>query len=133
MRGRRAATAVALLALTACGSDEEPGAAPTTAPPTTAAPATPSEPPTSAGPPSAVIVRLTLADAAIAEESYHADAGTYTTDVAKLAENGFDAEPGVELTVVSANRQRYCLKSAGGGHTYYYSSDAGQPSETPCS
>lgn len=133
MRGRKAATALALLALTACGSDEGPDVEPSTAPPTTAAPTTPAATPTSTVPPSAAIVRLTLADAAIAEESYHVDAGTYTTDVAKLEENGYDAEPGVELTVVSANRERYCLKSAGGGHTYYYSSDRGQPSETPCS
>ena len=131
MRGRSTLIALALAALAACGGDGDPEAAPTTTPPATS-PATTSPPPTS-GVPSAAVVRLTLMEAAIAQEAYSVDAGTYTTDVATLAENGFDGEPGVEVTVVSANREKYCMKAVGGGTTVYYSSESGQPSETPCS
>ena len=136
MRGSRYQVA-ALLALSACGDDGDVTPVATSAPPTTAAPttATPSATATITGLDGnfSISVKLVLADAAIAEESYATDHGTYTEDVDKLYAEGLDKEPGIAVEVVSASKSAYCLKATGKGVTLYFSSTVAKVSETPCS
>ena len=72
--------------------------------------------------------------AASAEESYRLEVGAYTANVADLAVQGMKAEPGVTVTVVSADASRFCLRAGGVGKLFlYYDSARGRPGTDACS
>ncbi len=72
--------------------------------------------------------------AASAEESYRLESGAYTANVADLAAQGMKAEPGVTMTVVSADASRFCLRAGGVGTLFlYYDSVRGRPGTDACS
>jgi hypothetical protein len=75
-----------------------------------------------------------LQQAAIAEESYSTENnGAFTTRQADLVDQGARYAPGVTVAVVSADKDRYCLKATGVGTlALYYDSQRGRPSTTAC-
>jgi type IV pilus assembly protein PilA len=75
----------------------------------------------------------TLRNAATAQESYSTTANTYTADKTKLQGEGFRESKDAPLTIVSADKNSYCMKSSGGADTYYLSSNTGQIGTNSCS
>jgi ABC-type glycerol-3-phosphate transport system substrate-binding protein len=72
--------------------------------------------------------------AASAEESYRLESGAYTANAADLTAQGMKAEPGVTVTVVSADASRFCLRAGGVGKLFlYYDSARGRPGTDACS
>jgi type IV pilus assembly protein PilA len=60
-----------------------------------------------------------LRNAAVGQETYYTDYGTYTDDEALLADQqiGFNPSRDVTLTVVSGDDQGYCMTARHSGHT----------------
>jgi hypothetical protein len=79
------------------------------------------------------VLLSTLRNAATAEESYAADSGRYTGNVADLNAQGLSPDPRVKVTVVSAAGRHYCLEAAGAGAlARWYDSATGRTSATAC-
>ncbi|MDT4922671.1 MAG: hypothetical protein QOG01_384 [Pseudonocardiales bacterium] len=68
-------------------------------------------------------LRSTLRNAAVAEESYLTENGTYTNDVAALRNEGLSFDGGI-VAVLVATDKRYCIAATSTrGRTLYYDSD----------
>jgi type IV pilus assembly protein PilA len=76
--------------------------------------------------------RANVRTAGTAEQAAYTDTGKYVA-VTALGPHGFNAD-GVEPAVqqVSVSDDAYCIKSTGGGDTWYMSEDRGSPSTTAC-
>lgn len=78
-------------------------------------------------------VETALRLAAGAQERVRVDGPTYTRDVATLVEHGYAPDGVVDVTVVSATADEYCLAAGlqGEDPVQWFASDTG-PSAVPC-
>ncbi|HUR50545.1 MAG TPA: hypothetical protein VMZ11_00305 [Mycobacteriales bacterium] len=88
-------------------------------------------------PPTEGPVGQALRSAATAEQVHLTRTKEYTGSPVELAKAGYQAKPGVTLSVLRADRRSYCLKGSRGDVVLYVSSDAARttPSQvtfTPC-
>ncbi|HMO11807.1 MAG TPA: hypothetical protein PKB06_09975, partial [Actinotalea sp.] len=67
--------------------------------------------------PSTERVSQALADAAASQEAYRDLHGRYTADVGALVQAGWVAAPDVEVSLVSAGRDSFCLAAGPAGAT----------------
>jgi hypothetical protein len=79
----------------------------------------------------AVEVESALRNAAVGEEAYFAQQGTYTTDVAGL---GLNPGPAVTLTVVRADATDFCIQGthAQAADVLWHVSKGGAPTQGAC-
>lgn len=69
-------------------------------------------------------VAATLASAAQAETAAFRSGKAFTGDFQALEKAGYEPEPGVALTIISATRRSYCLKASKGNLALYVTADA---------
>jgi hypothetical protein len=78
----------------------------------------------------------TLMFAGVAEESFQTSSGGYyTTDIAELAEEGFEAPAHLTISVVHASDLGYCIEGVDARRAdkvWHYTSDGGRPKEGVC-
>lgn len=81
-------------------------------------------------------VKSNLRNAATAQETHMTDNGAYAATMVELVAYGFmpDVDARIDLSVVSATDVGYCLMGTTleGGSTFYYDSQGGGITETPC-
>ena len=80
-------------------------------------------------------VESTLKNSAIAQESYATvNEGRYTDNISDLEAEGLQLPPNVQLTIVMAADQQYCMEATSQelGGTMHYSSTEGLPRPGPC-
>jgi type IV pilus assembly protein PilA len=75
-----------------------------------------------------------LRNAAVAQESFYTESDTYTTTLADLEAEGFNASSDVTLTLTSGDTAGYCMSAVhvSGGDTWYLGSDGGEANTTGC-
>jgi hypothetical protein len=76
-------------------------------------------------------VASTLRNAAVAEESFFTENGTYTDSVPALVREGLDPA-GVQITVLSASETGYCLFASDGRQTLWFTNEGFSPLTRPC-
>lgn len=76
-------------------------------------------------------VTTTLRNAAVAEESFYTENGTYTDSLPALVREGLDPR-GVTVTILSASETGYCMAASDGRQTRWLSNNGFSPSLAPC-
>ena len=81
-----------------------------------------------------VEVRAALTSAAIAEQTYAVNHGTYIADQQTLLSSGFVPAPGIDVHVVSATADAFCLAGGpAGGEPVLWATERGTALKAPCS
>ncbi|MGH2701916.1 MAG: hypothetical protein ACRDJ2_09095 [Actinomycetota bacterium] len=76
-----------------------------------------------------------LKNSATAEETFAVTAGTYTSNVADLVDQGLRLPGTVTIRVARATATGYCMEAThalAAGQVFHYSSDVGRPTEGAC-
>jgi Tfp pilus assembly protein PilE len=82
---------------------------------------------------SSALVQSELRNAAVAQETYWVEYGTYASDVTSLQSAGYTPSSSVSITTASMGPSSYCLQgSAANSATYHYDSTTSSLSEGPC-
>jgi len=80
-----------------------------------------------------VEVRAALTSAAIAEQTYAVNHGTYIADQQTLLSSGFVPAPGIDVHVVSATAGAFCLAGGpAGGEPVLWATERDTALTTPC-
>ena len=81
----------------------------------------------------AALVQADLRNAAVAQETYYMQYGTYTTSMTALQSAGYSPSSTVTVTAVSTGSISYCLQgSAPDSQTYHYDSLTSALAPGPC-